>query len=155
MRALESAMGVDRADVEVIAAGKLPFWPAYAGAMLIGIVENRRTVKTQFVTDLNPTGEVGVYTLKVTDRPCLAGTLDGEVFELNPGDAITVLERTVIKELQTRIGQKVGILCTGKSKGKKFEYWDYKIVGERRNAEQVQAAAQLAMANLQVKQLSE
>lgn len=154
LKALEQEMGIDAADVEVIAAGSLPFWPAYAGAMLVGTIQGRREVSTQYRTDVNPSGRVGVYTVRIEGKPVLAGTLDGEIFELNPGDNISVLERTVMKELQTRIGQKVGILCLGKKPSKNgFSYWDYKILGQRRNAEQIQAASQLAMANLQARQL--
>lgn len=155
LKALEEAMGVDAADVEVIAAGSLPFWPAFAGAILVGTVQNRREVKTQFKTDLNPEGIVGVYTVRVEQRPCLAGTLDGEVFEMAPGDVISLLERSVMKELRGRIGQKVGILCLGKKQGKQFSYWDYKILGERRSSEEIQAASQQLMAGLQAKQLEE
>lgn len=153
LKALEDIMGVDSADVEVIAAGKLPFWPAYAGAVIKGTIQNRREVSTQFKTPLNPTGVVGLYTFRVEDKPCMGATLDGEVFEVQPGDSITVLERAVMKELRTRIGQTVAILCVGKEKGRTFSYWDYKIVGQKRDAAQIQAAAQLAMANLQAKQL--
>lgn len=153
LRALEDAMGIDVADVEVIAAGSLPFWPAYAGAMLIGTIQNRRDVKTQWKTPNNPDGLVGVYTVRIENRPCLAGTLDGEIFELNPGELITLLERSVMKELRTRVGQKIGVLCLGKKEGRIFNYWDYKIIGQQRNAAQIQAAAQLAMAGLQAKQL--
>lgn len=153
MRALEEAMGVDAADVEVIAAGSLPFWPAFAGAILVGTIQGRREVKTQYKTPVNPEGVVGVYTLRVEQRACLAGTLDGEIFELNPGDNITVLERSVMKELRTRIGQKVGILCVGKKEGKQFTYWDYKIIGVKRSADQIMAASQQFMASVQAKQL--
>ena len=153
LKALEEAMGIDSADIEVIAAGSLPFWPAFAGAVLVGTIQGRREVKTQFKTPLNPDGLVGVYTLRVENRTCLAGTLDGEIFELHPGDAITVLERAVMKELRTRIGQKVGILCVGKKEGKQFSYWDYKILGQRRSAEEIQAASQQFMASVQAKQL--
>ena len=76
------------------------------------------------------------------ERSCLAGTLDGEIFELQPGENITLLERTVMKELQTRVGQKVGILCLGKKMGKTYEYWDYKILGRKRSAQEFQAAIQ-------------
>jgi hypothetical protein len=154
MRALEDALGLDSAEVEVIAGGKLPFWPAYAGAIIVGTIQSRREVETRWKSPQNPNGIVGLYTVLIQKRPCLAGTLDGEVFELQPGDSIQVLERSVLKELQFRIGQQVGILCVGKVSGKQFNYWDYRIVGERRSAEQVQAAAQMAMAQLQTKQLS-
>lgn len=153
LRALEDLMGVDSADVEVIAAGKLPFWPAYAGAVIKGTIQNRREVATQYKTPQNPNGVVGLYTLRVEDRPCMGATLDGEVFEVQPGENITVLERAVMEELRTRIGQKVAILCVGKQKGRTFSYWDYKIVGQKRSAEEIQAASQLAMANLQARQL--
>jgi len=153
LKALEESLGIDSADIEVIAAGKLPFWPAFAGAVLIGTVMSRREVTTQYKSPQNPTGAVGIYTVRVEQRPCLSGTLDGEISELNPGENITVLERTVLKELQTRIGQQVAILCVGKVPGKSFSYWDYKIVGKRRSPEQIQAASMQAMANLQMKQL--
>ncbi len=146
LKALEESMGIDAQDVEVIAAGKLPFWPAFAGAMCIGTIQSRREVPTSF-------GSVGVYTVKLEKKDCLAATLDGEVFELPPGDLITVLERAVLKELQTRIGQTVGILCTGKVKGSEYSYWDYKILGVKRSAEQIQAASMQAMAGVQAKQL--
>lgn len=147
LKALEESMGVGAEDVEVIVAGKLPFWPAFAGTILVGTVQARREVTTEF-------GVAGIYTVKVENQNCMAATLDGEVFELTPGDLITVLERQVLKELQARMGQKVGILCAGKIKGGKFgQYWDYKILGVKRTAEQVQAASMQAMASLQMKQL--
>lgn len=153
LRALEKDLGIGADDVEVIAAGKLPFWPAYAGAVLVGVIQGRREVKTQFRSPTNPDGVVGLYTVKVTQKKCLAGTLDGEVFELNPGDNISVLERSVMKELRTRIGQEVAILCVGKTTGKQFSYWDYKILGKKRDAAQIQAASMQAMAAVQAKQL--
>lgn len=153
LKALERDLGIGADEVEVIAAGKLPFWPAYAGAVLIGTIQGRREVKTQFRSPTNPDGVVGLYTVKVEQKPCLAGTLDGEVFELHPGDNISVLERSVMKELRTRIGQQVAILCVGKTQGKQFSYWDYKILGKKRDAAQIQAASMQAMAAVQAKQL--
>jgi hypothetical protein len=154
MEALELAMGIDKAEIETIAAGSLPFWPAFPGAMIIGTVQSSRQVPTRFKTPNNPKGLVTLYTVAV-EKSCLAGTLDGEIYETEPGDLISVLERAVLKELATRIGQKVGILCVGKKEGKEFSYWDYKIVGKRRSPQEIQASAQLAMANTQVRALPE
>lgn len=134
-KALQELIGGDSmADLEVIVAGKLPFWPALAGAMLVGTLENVNDIDTKF-------GSVGVYTVSV-DKPCLAGNADGELFELRPGELITVLERTVMKALRTHVGQKVGIVCTGKAHSKNgFDYYDYRIVGKRRTAEEKQLNA--------------
>lgn len=149
LKALEEALGIDAADVEVVAAGSLPFWPAFAGAIVCGTIQGYREVSTKFKTPANPNGNVGIYTLRVERLPCLGGTLDGEVFDVQPGDLVTVLERTVIKELRTRIGQKVAILCMGKKSGRNgFDYWDYKIVGEKRSLEEVRLANELASANI-------
>jgi len=146
LKALEASMGVGAEDIEVIVAGKLPFWPAFAGAILVGTIQARREVPTEF-------GNAGLYTVRVENQKCLAATLDGEVFELDPGDLITVLERIVLQELRARMGQKVGILCVGKTKGSGNAYWDYKVLGAKRTADQVQASSMQALASLQMKQL--
>jgi|SRR6185369_1452874 len=151
MRRLQASLGAD--EIEVIAAGKLPFWPALAGAEIVGVINARRDVVTRFKSERNPTGEIGVYTFTVS-KPCLAGTLDGEIYQLDAGDSITVLERKVLEELKTRIGQKVAIHCVGKVLNKEGnEYWDYIVVGARRTAEQIQAASMQAMVAMQQKQL--
>lgn len=133
LRALQAAMDLNDADVEIIAAGKLPFWPALAGAMIVGTIVGYDVRQTRLKD--KETGEnmsVGVYTFQV-DRPTLAGNSDGEVFEAAKGDVLTVLERKVIEKLRGREGQKVGILCLGKVTGSNgFDYYDYKIVGFRR-----------------------
>lgn len=139
---LEKLLDCSPAEIEAIATGRLPFWPAHAGLVIHGTIVGQRVVPTVY-------GEAKLYTLQLK-RPSIAMTLDGEIFELGIGENISVLERTVLKELEYREGQEVGILCAGKKKGKgKFDYWDYKVVGVRRTPDQVQAAAQLAMARLQ------
>jgi hypothetical protein len=134
-------------EIEAIATGRLPFWPAIPGKMVVGVLVGQREVPTRF-------GTAKLYTLNLK-RPSIAATLDGEVFELPAGENISILERIVLKELAMREGQEIGILCAGKKKTRsgKFEYWDYKIAGVRRTAEQVQASAQMAMARLQVRAL--
>lgn len=146
MAALEQMLDCSSAEIEAIATGRLPFWPAMAGLMIHGVIVGLREVPTRF-------GIARLYTLTLK-RPAMAQTLDGEVFELPPGENISVLERTVLKELATREGQEVGILCAGKKQGSgKFAYWDYKIVGVRRTPDQIQAAAQMAMARMQARAL--
>lgn len=145
MKALQEMLGGDAGDVEVILGGTLPFWPAVAGAVLVGVIQNYSTRITKYKNEKNPTGEVGLYTFQVQERSALAGTSDGEVFEVQPGDLINVLERDVMKEFRTHIGQRVAVLNLGKKMGRNgFEYWDYKVIGKRRTAEQIQAANALA-----------
>lgn len=145
MEQLQLMLDCEPAEIEAIATGRLPFWPAIPGLMLHGVVAGHRDIPTAY-------GLARLYTLTLK-KPAAAQTLDGEIFELPAGEQISVLERTVLRELETREGQEVGILNAGKKAGKKFSYWDYKIVGVRRTAEQVQAAAQMAMARMQSAQL--
>lgn len=145
MQQLQEMLGGDAADVEVVIGGTLPFWPAVAGAVLVGTIQKREVRQTKYVSEKNPTGEVGLYIFRVEERAALAGTADGEIFEAAPGDFINVLEREVMKEFQTRIGQKVVILNLGKKPSKNgTHYWDYKVLGQKRTAEQIQAANAMA-----------
>lgn len=126
-------LGLNDADMEVVAAGKIPFWPAYAGALLMGTVQSYGTRTTRFETEDNPTGAVGVFIVRVEGESVLGGNSDGEVFEVKPGEMITVLERTVMKSLgaEKAQGKKIGILCLGKERGEKFDYWDYQVMASR------------------------
>jgi hypothetical protein len=59
-----------------------------------------------------------------------------------------------MKEFRGREGQKVAILNLGKKTSKNgFGYWDFKVLGKKRTAEQIQAASQQLMASLQAKAL--
>jgi hypothetical protein len=147
MTELEKLLDCRPEEIEAIATGRLPFWPAMAGQLIHGVLVGQREVPTRF-------GTAKLYTLNLK-RPAVAQTLDGEIFELPAGENISVLERVVLKELAMREGQEVGILCVGKKRreGAKFAYWDYKIVGRRQSPAEVQAAAQKAMARMQMRAL--
>lgn len=151
MSALENILGLDASEIEVIAGGRLPFWPAIPGNIVAGTIDSTREVPTQWGTKDNPKGLVTLYTMTV-ERQAMAQTLDGEIFTVESGEQISILERSVLKELQTRIGQRVAILCVGKKQGKVNKYWDYRVIGQKRTPEQVQAAAMMTMAKLQQSQ---
>ncbi len=130
MRIVRDMFG--EAGFEVLAGGKLPFWPALKGATIKGRIVGHRTAPTRFKSPENPEGLVGIFTLEVVDQPALAGNKDGEIFQVNPGDLITVLERKVLSEMLKAQGRVVGIHCLGKVlSASGNEYWDY-LVGAQR-----------------------
>jgi hypothetical protein len=144
VEALERLLDCSAAEIEAIATGRLPFWPAIAGQIAVGTIVGQREVPTRF-------GIARLYTMTLS-KPALAQTLDGEIFELPIGENISILERAVLKELTMREGQKLAIVNAGKKLGSSgFSYWDYKIVGVQRTSAQIQAAAQMAMARMQAR----
>lgn len=164
MAALYDSLGItDPGQVEVIAGGKLPFWPAIAGAVLAGTITGRRDIPTRFKTRENPQGLVGVYTIQLK-RPAVGammtvadskGTMALEYMDLPAGQAVTVIERAMLKELSSRLNQDIAILCVGQVPGRNgFSYWDYRIIGIKRTAEQISAGAMAAMAEMQKRQLT-
>lgn len=159
--ALYASLGVtDPSQIEVILSGKLPFWPAIPGALLTGVIQGRRVQPTRFKSPKNPDGLVGIYTINLL-KPGIGAMVESKsgalptvvMLDLDAGNNVTVLERALLKDMETRIGQTVSILCVGKVMGKEFEYWDYRIIGLPRTHEQIQSAALMAMAATQSRAL--
>jgi hypothetical protein len=135
LRRLQNLIGGNASDVEVISAGKLPFWPAFEGAELIGTVKGRREVPTQY-------GPATLYTVAL-EGPTVAANQDGEPFAAKAGDLITVLERTVLKGLEDCVGKRVAIMCLGKvtSGSSGNEYYDYMVFAQKPAAPALPATA--------------
>jgi len=131
LKSLANLLGIPANQVEVLSAGKVPFWPAQDGATCVGTIQNYRIVPTVF-------GDVGLYMVRL-DKPCVGGSkgADGSptLEELKEGDLVTVIERDVMKNLgqSDAVGRNVGIMCLGQVQGSEFLYWDYAIFAKTRD----------------------
>jgi len=140
LRTLADLFGVPSNQIEVISAGKVPFWPALDGATIFGTVQNYRRIETKF-------GEVGLYMLRVEKNSTVGGSADKDgnpvIEELKPGSLCTVIEREVMKNLgqDGAVGRTFGIMCLGQVQGAEFPYWDYAIFAQKDAPPALQAAS--------------
>jgi hypothetical protein len=144
------------AEMEVIVAGKTPYWPGNIPKMVCaGRLQGWREIPTRLVVSGVQLKAI-LHTVELM-HPCYAVTPDdGEMVVLPKGKIVTVLERTMLKDLRDRIGQIVFIGCVGKRASKNgFSYYEYKVMGLRQTPQEMQASAQMSMAKNQARMLEQ
>lgn len=158
LAAYAKGLGLHPSEIEVIAGGNLPFWPTAEGLVLCGVIESRREQNSRLRDRDGKPIPMAVYTLRVTRERTIAATttsLKGnQVFWLDPGDHIQIIERKLMTEFANRIGQEVIIKCVGTRQSRNnpdYEYWDYRIVavGPKPSAAERSAQALSSMASAQ------
>lgn len=152
-------------EIEIISAGKTAYWPGNQPRMVVaGRLQSMREVPTRLVIKEKQV-KATLYTMLLT-QPCYGmvptkTTADGEVIDAHievipPGQIVTVLERAMLRDLRFRLGQEVFIGCKGKQRsGNGFSYYEYVVIGVRQTPAEMQASAQMAMANMQAKSLDQ
>jgi len=123
----------DSADWKPAIVASNYFWPAARGLVIRGKVLGVEDRQTNLVVDGKPS-KARFYTLELT-APCIAirsaDMKPGEQFpkavECQPGMHVAVLERTILRRLESSIGKEVIIYCDGLDRTKRgLKLWKYR-----------------------------
>lgn len=124
---------LDPKEWEASIVGTDYFWPALQGLVIKGRIIGTDTRTTSLVVD-NEQVVARFYTFELT-APCVAirssdmraGMPLPKPVQCNPGQHVSVLERTILRRLANDVGREVIVICDGKGKTKRgLDLWRYR-----------------------------
>ncbi len=116
---------------EVIVSGSVPYWnpSPKGGEVLAGELLRRQEITA------NVNGkpmQAFLYMIKIM-APCRANAItpDGEPIVAEAGEIVSVIERTILRELREHVGKEVAIFCDGKGTNKAGQpLWRFRVAGK-------------------------